>query len=184
MVNHVRSLVDKAVVSTIGSLDDGLNSLFAHLLCHAVDASLEERCGVRPLGHLGIALGNEVLQVAEEHDGLVVHITPAGVSACMAHGAHGIDHDEQRVAVAILLDGNHVEEVSALFALRPQAVLGTAEEGHFTRLHRLVQSLLVHEAQHQHLLGVVILNDGRNKSAHFIEIQFHIYFLYLMLLVS
>lgn len=43
---HVGCFVEQAVVSSISGFDDGFKRLFAHLLCHAVEAISEEGGGV------------------------------------------------------------------------------------------------------------------------------------------
>ena len=91
----------------------------------------------------------------------------------MTDRAVRVYHDEQGVVVAVCLNGYHVQEVAALFTFGPQAVFRTAEESHLSRFHGLLVGFLVHEAQHQHFLCVVILDDGRNQAIHFLEIQFH-----------
>ena len=41
VIEHVRSLIYKSVVSAVGSLDYSLKSLLAYFLCHTVQSILE-----------------------------------------------------------------------------------------------------------------------------------------------
>ena len=75
----------------------------------------------------------------------------------------------------------HVQKVAACFALGPQTLLRAAEKGHFARFHRSAVSILVHETKHQHIFGVGILYDCRDKPVHFIEIQCHSTFIFMIL---
>ena len=99
---------------------------------------------------------------------------------------------EQGVVVAIHSDAHEVEEIAAGFTLGPETVARTAPERHLLRQQRFVVSLFVHIAEHQHILGVGILNDGRHQAAAFLKIylqkqlkkRMKIRLLQLMIIVS
>ena len=88
----------------------------------------------------------------------------------MAYRTDRIYLNQQSVFVTIFFDRHDIQEVTALFTFSPQTVLGTAEKGYFPGFNSFLVSLLVHEAKHQHLAGVVVLYDSRNESVHFIKI--------------
>ena len=80
----------------------GFNSFFAHLLRNFTNAFIEQRCGVRPFGHLLLALIDEVLQMLQEHD--IIHLVgfvPTGIGTGVAGWAHGIGLYQQGIVVAV-----------------------------------------------------------------------------------
>ncbi len=89
----------------------------------------------------------------------------------MAYRADRMDLNQKSIFITILLHGDEVEEISARLALRPEALSRAAVESHLTRLNRLLQSLLIHETQHQHHTGIGVLYDCRNQAAALLKIQ-------------
>ena len=88
----------------------------------------------------------------------------------MANWTYRIYLNEQCIVVAIGLDVDDIQEIAAFFSFGPKAVLGAAKEGNLTGFHGLLLGLFIHEAEHQHLLCIIILDDGWNQSAHLFEI--------------
>ena len=80
---------------------------------------------------------------------------------------------ENGVVVAVGGGIGEAQAVAAGLALGPQLVAGAAVEGYVAGLKRLVERLLVHEAQHENLAVVGILNDGRGESPHLFKIDLH-----------
>ena len=174
VVEHVGSLVKQAVIRAVDGLDAGLQRFLTHFLGHAVHAVAEEGGGVGALRHLLTAFVDEILQLAQEHEGRsLVHIAPAGIRAGMADGADGIHLHQQGVVVAIHADVHQLQEVAAGLALHPQLLPGTAEKGDFARFQRLLVGLAVHVTKHQHLGRAGILNNGRHQAAALLEIDVH-----------
>lgn len=66
MINHVSSFVDEASISAVASLNNCLKSLFSNLLCHSVNAILEQGGSIAALGHFLVAGVDEILQISEE----------------------------------------------------------------------------------------------------------------------
>ena len=64
---------------------------------------------------------------------------------------------EQGVIVAVHSDAHEVEEIAAGLTLGPETVARTAPERHLLRQQRLVVSLFVHIAEHQHVLGIRLI---------------------------
>ena len=181
VIEHIRTLIDQAVVGAVGGLDDQLKSLLTYLLRHAVQAVLEQRGGVAALGHLLMTLLDEVLQLAEEEQGIVlamcgitlVGLAPASVGTCMAYRTcrHGLD--QESVLIAVVQDFLDGQSVARGLTLGPQTIAGTTPEGYQIGGNGLLVCLLVHESQHQYLVGICVLDDGRNQPTEFVKIDFH-----------
>ena len=102
-----------------------------------------------------------------------VFFAPAGVGAGVANGTCGMHADEQGVLVAVQLDADHGEEVTARLALGPKAFAGARVESHASFGHGLLVGFTIHIAEHEHLAGVGILDDGRHEAAHLVKIDIH-----------
>jgi len=63
----------------------------------------------------------------------------------------------------IMADPDQLEHIAAGFAFSPVLLPAAAPERHQPLLQRPPQRLLVHVAQHQHLVGGVVLHDGRDQ---------------------
>jgi len=100
----------------------------------------------------------------------LILLSPAGVCASVTDGAGGVDTDEEGVLIAVQFDADYVEEVAAGLALGPQALAGAGVEGDTTLGHGLLIGFGVHVAQHEHLPGVGILDDGGDEAVHLIEV--------------
>src|SRR5947209_6548262 len=62
------------------------------------------------------------------------------------------------------------------FALQPELVARAAIEGGVSGFHGLAPGFFVHEAEHQHAAGCVILDHRWNETVEFLEIEFHMCF--------
>lgn len=82
----------------------------------------------------------------------------------MAGGARGAYADEEGVVVAIVFDAHDVKEIARGFAFCPKALLGTREECDATFGLGFIESLLVHIAQHEDLVGDGVLDDGGDEA--------------------
>ena len=174
VVEHVGCLVDEAIVCAVAGLKAGFESLLAHLLGHAVDAIAKEAGGVGSLGHFLVALVDEVLQLGEEEERAdFVGLAPAGIGTGVADGAVGGGLNEEGIVVAIDLDADHIEVVTAGFALGPEALAAAAVEAHAACFLSSGVGFGIHVAQHEHLAGGRVLNDGGHQAAAFIEINGH-----------
>jgi len=105
-----------------------------------------------------------IFQGAEEA-GLVAFVADAG--------AEGFDLDEDAVFVAVGLDGLDDEGVAGRFALFPELVAAAAVEGGEAGLDGGVEGFAVHEADHEDAAGGVVLNDGGDQAAGFVEVEIH-----------
>ena len=83
---------------------------------------------------------------------------------------------QEGIVVAVYLNAYQIEKVSRGLALGPKTVARTAPESNLLGLDGFIVCFLVHESQHQDILGYGVLDDGRNKSAHFFKIYFHFIF--------
>ena len=115
---------------------------------------------------------------------LLVFLSPTSICSRMTDRTFGMYLYQQGILIAVCLNRNHVQEVPAFFALRPQSVFCAAEEGYLTCFYRLVIRFFVHKPQHQYFLGIIILDYRRNKSVHFFKIKFHILFILLYIILS
>ena len=87
-----------------------------------------------------------------------IHVE-AGVGAGVAGGPELLDLDQQGIAVAVERRPAHVLAVSAGVALAPVLLPAARPEGHPALGEGAAQRLGVHVAEHQHLAGVVLLDD-------------------------
>ncbi|MNP65447.1 hypothetical protein D3C76_1610370 [compost metagenome] len=94
----------------------------------------------------------------------------AGI-AQMAGRANRIDQNQQRVVITVWGDAHYVEEVARAFALGPQALLGTREEGDLAALLGSGQRFLVHVAEHQHFAGNGMLYNRRQQVVSFFPVE-------------
>ena len=85
----------------------------------------------------------------------------------------GLYAKQQRVGVAIDTQFQHLQKMSAGFALSPQPVPGTAEENSLPRPLRLRESLFIHEAEHEHIPGGMVLNNRRHQPVVLFKFDLH-----------
>ena len=109
---------------------------------------------------LAVTLLDAGLQGTEK--ALVIPGAKAGGGAEVAGRTVGDNFYKQRVVIAVYLQTDQIEEVPTGLSLRPQRLTRTAPEGDVTGVERLLVCFLVHEAQHQHILRLRVLNDGRH----------------------
>src|SRR5438067_90725 len=81
-----------------------------------------------------------------------------------------LDHEEYGVAVAVVVRLPHPLPVARGLALAPVLLAGPAPEPAPSCRQRAAHGLLVHPAEHEHLAGVVFLDDGRQQAV-VIELQ-------------
>src|SRR5688572_3806662 len=81
------------------------------------------------------------------------------------------DLDEHRVVVAIDAELDDREPVARGLALDPQRVARAAEKGGEAGAPGQLQRLLVHEADHEDLRALRVLDDGGNQPVEFREIH-------------
>ena len=174
VIEHVGGLVDEAFVGAVAGLEAGFECFLAHFLGHAVDAIAEEAGGVGAFGHFLVALVDEVLQLGEEEERAgFVGLSPAGICAGVADRAMRCSLNEEGIVVAIDLDADDIEVVTAGFALGPEALAAAAVEAHAAGFLSSGVGFGIHVAQHEHLAGGRVLNDGGHQAAAFIEINGH-----------
>lgn len=82
----------------------------------------------------------------------------------MACAIYLIYSDQQRVAVAVNRDGFHMLHMSRCLPFVPDPLSTTGEERDETAGKRAGECLVVHPAEHQHFVGVVLLDDGREQA--------------------
>ena len=88
----------------------------------------------------------------------------------MAGGALLLHLYQERVSVAVIGDAVHLLGVPAGGSLVPQLLTAPAPEPGVAGFHRAGQAGAVHVSQHQHLVRLHILDDGRDQSP-VIELQ-------------
>ena len=165
------------VIGAVGGFDNGLQGFLADLLGNLVDALVKQTGGVRTLGHLVLATVDERLQLTQKQQRIALIVfAPAGVGTCVARRTYGIHAHQQGVVVAVYLHVHEIQEVTAGLSLGPQRLTRTAPEGDVTSLNGLAVGFLVHEAQHQHVPGRGILDDGWHQTVHLVEIYVHCFF--------
>ena len=84
-----------------------------------------------------------------------------------------LDAHEERIRVAIHAYLANPQNVAARFTLLPEFVSRAAEEHHFSGALCLCERLGIHEAEHQHIAGALVLDDGRHQPAAFLKVDFH-----------
>src|SRR3954447_8875689 len=87
----------------------------------------------------------------------------AGALAGVAGRPLLVDEDEQRVAVAVQPDVADPLAVAGGLALHPVLAPAARPVGGPARGEGAAQRLVVHPGQHQHLSGVVLLDDGGHE---------------------
>ena len=113
-----------------------------------------------------MSLFDKVLQGREEQDRVCfIALSPASVCAGVAYRAYRHSLYQQSVVVAVCAQAYKVEVIARRLTFSPQALAASAVERHAFRLNRLGVCLTVHVAKHQYVLGVGILDYGRNKPA-------------------
>ena len=174
MVEHVGGLVNQALVGAIAGFETGFQGFLAHLLGHAVDTVAEKAGSVGPLGHLLMALVDEILQLSEEQQraGFIL-LAPAGIGAGVTHRAMRRSLNEQRIIIAIHLDAHHIEEITAGLALGPQALAAAAIEAHAPGFLGPGKGFSVHVTHHEHLARGGVLNNGGHQAAALVEVDSH-----------
>src|SRR5439155_2652552 len=75
-----------------------------------------------------------------------------------------LDDEQQGVTVAVVVGAAHPLPVARRLALAPVLLPGAAPEPAPPGREGPPQGLLVHPAEHQHLAGAVLLDDGRNEA--------------------
>ena len=152
MEEDVRDLLDQPLVGLAGSGQSRLEPLLAHL-ARGQRRVVEQRDDVRARRPLLLALLDPAPQPRRE----------ARLGARVAGRARGAHAEEDRVAVAVvahLLDRHRVPRRRALVpVLLPRA----APEPRLAALARAPQRLVVHPGEHQHAVGLRVLDDRRQS---------------------
>jgi hypothetical protein len=60
------------------------------------------------------------------------------------------------------------------FTFHPELIARAAEERDEAGFNGLAKRLLVHEADHQHAPGLLVLNDGGEDAVEFREVEIHL----------
>src|SRR6476659_1581079 len=89
----------------------------------------------------------------------------AGTAAGVAGRADLVDPHEEGIAVAVEGDGVDVLDVPRRVALAPVLAPAAGPEGHPPLGKGPPQRLVVHPAEHEHLAGVVLLDDRGDQAA-------------------
>ena len=163
VVYEVRGFVDHRLAVLRYGLDHRLHGLLADLLGDLVHTAREKFRGVGAFGHFGVPAADDALQVADEPFRFGQGRSETAFRPRMAGRAVGDDPYEQRVVVAVRRHGNDVEPVAARLALRPKAAARAAVKGDASFGEAFLVGFAVHVAQHEHLQGAVVLNDGGNE---------------------
>lgn len=109
---------------------------------------------------LGAVLGGAIADNGGEGSACV----EAGGGAGVAGGAYLVYGDEQGVSVAVNGDGLDVLGVAAGVAFAPVFLAGAGPEGDAAAGEGAVQGFVIHPAEHEHVFGVVLLNDGGEEA--------------------
>ena len=165
VIEDICTLVDKVLIVASGGTNDAFDGFLAQFLGNFVGAFFKEAGGVATLRHLLMSFVDEVLEFFEEHDVVgFVGFGPAGVGSSVANGSVGVYLNKESVVVAIFGNGNNVKEVARGLALGPKGLTAAAIKGDETLGFGFVECFLIHVAEHEHHVGVGILNDGRYES--------------------
>lgn len=88
----------------------------------------------------------------------------AGPGSRMAGSAHLVHPDQKGIAVAVKGDRLHELDMPGSVALAPVFLARTGVESDTTGGHRAPKSFVIHPAQHEDLVGVMLLDDGGYKA--------------------
>ena len=163
MVDEVRGLIDHPLIISLDGFDDSLHRFLTHFLGHSWRTCLEKRGCVGLLRHLLMAAFDNSLQFTDETLAFRNGIPPACLGTRVAGRSVRNCTDKKGILVAVDGQRHKVKIIPAGLSLCPDLSLRTAPEGHEARFLSLGESLGIHVAEHQHLKGVLILNDGRNQ---------------------
>ena len=83
----------------------------------------------------------------------------AAVFAGMAGRALRVNLDQEGILITIQQYLFHPKEIALSLTLGPKTIFGTREKSDFSFAFGFFKSFLVHIAQHQHLLTLVMLDD-------------------------
>src|SRR5262245_16422828 len=98
----------------------------------------------------------------------------ATLIAFVAHsGPESFHFDEDAVLLAVGGDLLDYEPMARRFTFYPELIARTAEECREARLNSLLERFFIHEADHEHAVGDVVLNDRRYESVEFRIVQSH-----------
>ncbi len=165
VVEDVGALVDEVLVIARYGTDDALYGFLTEFFGDLVGAFTEETCGVAAVGHLSMALVDEILKLLEEHDIIgLVGLAPAGVCTGVADRAVGVNLDEESIVVAVFRHGDDVEEVAACLAFCPKGLAATAEERDDAIGFSFFEGFLIHVAEHEDFACIIVLDDCGDES--------------------
>src|SRR5215467_12068833 len=91
----------------------------------------------------------------------------------MANHACALDFhlNEKRVAITIGQGRDGLQPVTRGLALGPQLIAPAAVKGYIPGRNGLLPSLTIHKTKHEDFSAAVILDDGRHKPCHFLEVH-------------
>src|SRR2546425_10140506 len=126
-------------------------------------ASCSEPFGIPSLSFISGLAFRELVRTPEKARPLDGVTDVAAAKALHAH--------EHGVLVAVDQQVADREPVAGRLTLRPQLVARAAEERHVAGFARDVPGLLVHEPDHQHVAGPLVLHDCRYEPVKFREVH-------------
>src|SRR6266404_4564879 len=83
------------------------------------------------------------------------------------------DFNQQRVPVTIGRCRNNPQTIPRSLTFCPKLIPSAAIESHISNRKRLLPRFAVHESQHENLPIARVLNNRRNQSLHFVEVNVH-----------
>jgi hypothetical protein len=91
----------------------------------------------------------------------------------VAHQSGSLDRDaqEQSVAVAVRMRGDHSQAIARALTFRPELVAGTAEKCNVAFLQGAFHGRAIHKAHHQNFPVGRILHYRGEQAAHLFEIK-------------
>src|SRR5574344_1840174 len=105
MIKHIGSFINKSVVCAVYSFNNGFQSFFTNFLSHSVQTITKKRSGVGAFRHFFMTFLNEILKFGKEEQRIrLIFFSPAGISTFVTSRSFGMNANEQRVIVAIVLD--------------------------------------------------------------------------------
>lgn len=146
MEEEVGGFVEEELGIIVFGFDEEFDGFFADFLGDFVEAFMEEASDVGLFGGEVAALGDGIFEGREDTVGGGIGLVPAGIGTEVAGGAWGAGEDEEGILVAVGMDTDEVEVVTALFAFGPEALFGAAEEGDALGKAGDIEGFLVHVA--------------------------------------
>src|SRR5262249_44399690 len=166
-------LDDAPIALTAERGGDHLGRLFTDLPAHLRLARRQQAGDARPPGPVGLSLPDGTLEPLEHGRRSRARIGAGAAlegreEARTLPGVTGhallVDLDQERVAVAVGVDGLDVLDVAGSLALPPGLAARARPEVRDARRQGGVDGRAVHPGDHQELAGVVLLHDRRQQA--------------------